>query len=64
MMPKKPLREREMELRALLATAAGKKELELLVSRYHVASGKPRPAGTSSITYILVHERERGLVCV
>ncbi len=64
MTTKKTFRERELELRALLATSPGQQKVEELASRYHAASGKPRPAGTSAITYILVHERERGLICV
>ena len=62
MTPKKTLEERENELRSLLATPAGKEELQELASRYSAASGKLRPAGTSAITYILVHEREQGLI--
>jgi hypothetical protein len=58
----KTLRAREQELRSLLATPAGRLELEELTSRYHKASGKPSPPGSSAITYILVHERERGLI--
>ncbi len=62
MTPTKSLQEREQELRLLLATPAGREELQKLASRYHAASGKLRPAGTSAITYILVHEREQGLI--
>ena len=62
MLPKKNLQEREKELQTLLATPAGRKELQELASRYHEASGKLRPARTSVITYILVHEREWGLI--
>ena len=62
MTSKKSLAEREMELRSLLATAAGRQELEELAARYSLASGRLRPAGTSAITYILVHERGQGLI--
>ena len=62
MTPKKTLQQREKELRSLIATPAGKKELQELESRYQLASGKPRPRRTSIITYILVHEREQGLI--
>jgi len=62
MTPAKNLQERERELQSLLATPAGREELQELVSRYCAASGKLKPAGTSAITYILVHERERGLI--
>jgi hypothetical protein len=59
---KKPLPEREKELQALLATLAGRKELQALESRYRAVNGRPRLTGTSVITYILVHEREHGLI--
>jgi hypothetical protein len=62
MSPKKTLHEREHELRSLLATLAGREELQQLASRYYVAGGRLKPAGTSAITYILVYEREQGLI--
>ena len=62
MPPKKTLPQREKELQSLLATAAGREELEELVSRYHEAGGRLRPPSTSVITYILVYEREQGLI--
>ncbi|HKB42097.1 MAG TPA: hypothetical protein VKD72_37065 [Gemmataceae bacterium] len=62
MPPQKTLQQREKELRALLATPTGREELQQLESRYHAAGGRLRPAGTSVITYILVHEREQGLL--
>jgi hypothetical protein len=62
MTPTKPLREREAELRSLLATPAGQKQLQQLESRYHKASGSPRAGNTSVITYIIVHERHQGLI--
>jgi hypothetical protein len=62
MTPKKTLQEREQELRSLLATPAGQNEIQGLAARYFAASGKLRPAGRSAITYILVHERERGVI--
>lgn len=58
----KTLPQRERELQSLLATLAGQKELQELESRYHTASGKMRPSKASVITYILVHEREHGLI--
>ena len=64
MTAKHNLQERVNELRSLLATPAGREELQELASRYHAASGKLRPAGTSVITYILVHERQQGLISV
>jgi hypothetical protein len=46
----------------LLATPAGRDELQQLGSRYSAAGGKVRPERASVITYILVYERERGLI--
>jgi hypothetical protein len=62
MTAKHTLQEREKKLRSLLATPAGREELQELASRHHTASGKLRPAGASVITYILVHERQQGLI--
>ena len=62
MLPTKTLQEREKELQTMLANAAGKQQLQELASQYHAASGNPQPMRTSVITYILVHERERGLI--
>jgi hypothetical protein len=62
MPPQKTLQQREKELRVLLATPSGREELQQLESRYQIASGRLRPARTSVITYILVHEREQGLL--
>jgi hypothetical protein len=62
MIPQKTLQQREQELRALLATPAGQKELSELEARYQKASGKVKPGKTSTITYILVHERDQGLI--
>jgi hypothetical protein len=59
---KKTLQQREKELQSLLATPAGRKDLHELESRYHAAGGGVRPARASVITYILVYERERGLI--
>jgi len=62
MNPKKTLQEREKELRVLLATPAGLAELQELASQYLEAGARLRPAHTSIITYILVHERGQGLI--
>jgi hypothetical protein len=62
MLQKKTLQQREKELQALLTTVAGRKELHDLASRYAAVSGKLRPAGKSAITYILVYEREQGII--
>ena len=40
----------------------GEPELQQLGSRYSAAGGRVRPERTSVITYILVYERERGLI--
>jgi hypothetical protein len=62
MTPTKTLQQRERELQALIATPAGRDELQQLGARYVAASGRVRPGKASVITYILVHERERGLI--
>jgi hypothetical protein len=62
MQASKSLQERQNELRPLLATRDGRAELEGLAARYHAAGGRVRVEGTPLITYILVHERERGLI--
>jgi hypothetical protein len=62
MRPTKTLQQRQQELRTLLLTLAGQKELNELESRYQKASGKVKPGKASAITYILVHERDQGLI--
>ena len=62
MTPTKTLQERERELQALLATPAGRKALADLEARYRAAGGRVRPGQASIITYLLVHEREQGLI--
>lgn len=62
MTPTKTLQEREKELQALLASAAGKAELQKLAAHYSTRSGRVKPGKASVITYILVHERECGLI--
>jgi hypothetical protein len=62
MTPKKTLSERQKELQSLLATSAGRAELQELASRYAEAGGRLRPGNTSLITYIIVYEREHGLI--
>ena len=54
--------EREKELQALMGTAEGREELEALARRYQTEGGRVRPERTSIITYVLVHERQLGLV--
>ena len=58
----KTLNDRQKELQSMLATPAGRTELEDLADRYATATGRIRPPRTSVITYILVHERAKGLV--
>ncbi len=62
MIPKKTLHQREKELQSLLATPAGREELQDLECRYQTASNRLRQARGSVITYILVHERAQGLI--
>jgi hypothetical protein len=59
---KKSLHSREKELQALMATPAGREELEALVARYCAAGGRFKPEKSSLITYILVYERQQGLI--
>jgi len=61
-MNRKTLREREDELVALIATPGGRAELDALADRYAQAEGRLRPAGSSAVTIILVHERVKGLI--
>ena len=58
----KTLQQREKELQSLIATPEGRRELEELKARYQAGGGRLKPAGTSVITYILVHERDKGLI--
>jgi len=58
----KTVQQREKELQSLLVTPAGKAELQQLEARYGEASGKMKPAKTSIVTFILIHEREQGLI--
>jgi hypothetical protein len=62
MSEKIPLHQREKELQSLMATAAGREELLALAARYGTEDGHFRPERSSVITYILVHERQRGLI--
>jgi hypothetical protein len=62
MTTKKTLRQREQELRALMATPIGRAELDELAARYRSEGGGFRPGRSSVITYIIVYERTRGLI--
>jgi hypothetical protein len=59
---KKTIHEREKELQSLLATPAGREELQVLEARYQEESGRTKPGKSSIITYLLVHERGQGLI--
>ena len=54
---------REAELVALLATPDGRAELDRLAARYAEAAGSIRAPRASIVTYIIVHERQAGLIC-
>jgi hypothetical protein len=56
------LQQRERELQFLLATPTGREELQKLATRYATKSGRLHPPGKSAVTYILVYERELGLI--
>ena len=58
----KTLQQRDKELQSLLATAQGRAELEALADRYYAAGGRLHPEKTSLVTYLLVHERQMGLI--
>ena len=62
MIPKTTLSQREKELQSLIAHPAGRKELQELECRYYAAGGRLRPERASVITYLLVYEREHGLI--
>lgn len=62
MTPKKTLPEREKELKVLLATPAGRAELDRLATQYAAAAGGCPPGHGSLVTFILVYERTHGLL--
>ena len=62
MASKTTLHEREKALQAMLATPEGREKLLRLASRTFAASGKLIPPLGSLVPYILVHEREQGLI--
>jgi hypothetical protein len=61
-MDAKTLHARERELQQLMASPAGRVELEALANRYEQEGGSRRQHKTSVITYIIVHERQQGLI--
>jgi hypothetical protein len=58
----KTLTEREKELQALLAIREGKAQLGALADHYYASGGRSWPPRTSLVTYLIVHEREQGLI--
>jgi hypothetical protein len=60
--PTKTMREREKELQLQLQTPKGSAELEDLAGRYAELPASPRRNGPSVITFILICEREQGLI--
>jgi len=58
----KTLVQREKELQALLATTEGKVELRALAERYAESGGQILRATGSLVTFVLVHERQSGLI--
>lgn len=64
MTPAKTVQQREKELQSLLVDPAGRQKLQELEAKIYAESGKCKPAKASVITYILVHERQRGLIGV
>jgi hypothetical protein len=62
MISMKTLQQREKELRTLISTAGGRVELEELELRYAATGYGRRATRTSVVTFILVYEREHGLI--
>jgi hypothetical protein len=62
MTAKKTVHQREVELRALLATEDGRAALDELAARYRSEGGGFRPSKSSVVTYIIVFERTHGLI--
>jgi hypothetical protein len=61
-METKSLRTRELELQQMMATPEGRGQLQELANRYRDAGGRSRHEKASVITYIIVHERQCGLI--
>ena len=59
---KKTLPEREKELRLLLQSNGGETKLQELASNYAAEGGQHNWTGGSVITYIIVYERNHGLI--
>jgi hypothetical protein len=60
----KSLLERERELQKLHRTPDGLLELKAIAAEIVAETGRPLLKGESIITYILVHERDKGLIVV
>lgn len=58
----KTLNEREKELQSLLTTPEGRAELRALAERYEAAGGRVLHASKSLVTYVLIHERQSGVI--
>lgn len=58
----KTLSERQAELQALLVTPEGRDRLEVIADGYRYDRGEVRPPRSSVVTYIIVHERQLGLI--
>ena len=58
----KTLAERERELQAFMSAPEGPDRLDRIADGYRNDGGRARPPHSSVITYILVHERESGLI--
>jgi hypothetical protein len=61
-MAKKTPRQREAELRALLATKDGRATLDELAARYRSEGGGFHTGWSSVVTCIIVYERTHGLI--
>jgi hypothetical protein len=62
MSKQRTLEVRQAELQKMMTSPGGRKVLEALASLYQATSGKTRPPTTSVITFIIVHERSKGLI--
>ena len=58
----KTIQERTKELQSLLTTPEGRIELQDMADRYGAVNDQLKPERTSVITYILVHERQEGMI--
>ncbi len=61
-MQAKTLQVREHELQQMMATPEGRRALEEIANRYEKNGGSHRQEKASIITYIIVHERQHGMI--